>query len=81
MLFIPIHIQFDVFSFLGRICACLASNPARWVVGLSCYSSSLGSNPDIYQKYKMGVISKGVAFTLHILARQKMYTKKIIKSG
>jgi hypothetical protein len=29
-----------------------------------CYGSSLGSNPDISQKYKMGDISKGVANTL-----------------
>jgi hypothetical protein len=27
----------------------------------ACYCSSLGSNPDISQKYKMGDISKGVA--------------------
>jgi hypothetical protein len=26
-----------------------------------CYGSSLGSNPDISQKYKMGEISKGMA--------------------
>jgi hypothetical protein len=30
----------------------------------SCYGSSLGSNPDISQKYKMGDISKKVANTL-----------------
>jgi hypothetical protein len=30
----------------------------------TCYGSSLGSNPDISQKYKMGDISKGVANTL-----------------
>jgi hypothetical protein len=30
----------------------------------ACYGSSLGSNPDIVQKYKMGDISKGVANTL-----------------
>jgi hypothetical protein len=29
----------------------------------ACYGSSLGSNPDISQKYKMGDISKGVANT------------------
>ncbi len=29
----------------------------------ACYYSSLGSNPDIYQKYKMGDISKEVANT------------------
>ncbi len=28
-----------------------------------CYGSSMGSNPDIVQKYKMGDISKGVANT------------------
>jgi hypothetical protein len=27
----------------------------------ACYGSSLGSNPDIFQKYKMGDISKRVA--------------------
>jgi hypothetical protein len=42
---------------------------------LSCYSSSLGSNPDISQKYKMGVISKRNG--QHILARQKNIYKKI----
>ena len=39
----------------------------RWVAKLvapACYSDSLGSNPDISQKYKMGDISKGVANTL-----------------
>jgi hypothetical protein len=30
----------------------------------ACYGSSLGSNLDIYQKYKIGDISKGVANTL-----------------
>ncbi len=30
----------------------------------ACYGSSLGSNPDISQKYKIGDISKGVANTL-----------------
>jgi hypothetical protein len=29
-----------------------------------CYGSSLSSNPDISQKYKMGDISKGVAKTI-----------------
>jgi hypothetical protein len=29
----------------------------------ACFDSSLGSNPDISQKYKMGDISKGVAST------------------
>jgi hypothetical protein len=32
---------------------------------LSIYGSSLGSNPDISQQYKMGYISKGVANTLY----------------
>ncbi len=27
----------------------------------ACYGSSLGSNSDIFQRYKMGDISKGVA--------------------
>jgi hypothetical protein len=39
-----------------------------------CYGSSLGSNPDISKKYKMGDISQGVANTL---ARQKNKIKKI----
>jgi hypothetical protein len=30
----------------------------------ACHGSSLGLNPDISQKYKMGDISKGVAKTL-----------------
>jgi hypothetical protein len=34
--------------------------------------SSLGSNPDIHQKYKIGDISKGIASTLQL-------TKKIYK--
>jgi hypothetical protein len=32
--------------------------------GDACYGSTLGSNPDISQKYKMGDISKGVDNTL-----------------
>jgi hypothetical protein len=44
----------------------------RWVA--TCYTSSLGSNPDFSQKYKMDDILKGVANTLlHTLARQKIY--------
>jgi hypothetical protein len=43
----------------------------------ACQDSSLGSNPDIYQQYKMGVISKGVAIGQHTLVRQKIYIKKI----
>jgi hypothetical protein len=30
----------------------------------ACYGSSVGSNPDISQKHKMGDVSKGVANTL-----------------
>jgi hypothetical protein len=30
----------------------------------ACHGSSLGSNPDLSQKYKMGDINKGVAKTL-----------------
>jgi hypothetical protein len=30
----------------------------------ACYGSSLGSNPDISQKYKMGDLSKVMAYTL-----------------
>ncbi len=30
-----------------------------------CFGSSLGSNSDISQKYKMGDISKGEAYTLY----------------
>ncbi len=37
----------------------------------ACYANSLGSNPDITQKYKMGDICKGVANTLYIV-RQKI---------
>jgi hypothetical protein len=66
MLFIPFHIQNKVFSFFDQsVYVRLQTLQDGW---LSCYSSSLGSNPDIHQKYKMGVISKGVAYTLHILA-------------
>ena len=36
----------------------------------ACYGSSLGSNPDNSQKYKMGDISKGLANP------PKKYTKK-----
>jgi hypothetical protein len=39
----------------------------------ACYGSSLGSNPDISQKYKMGDLSKGVANTLWYA---KKYTNK-----
>ncbi len=39
----------------------------RWVAVSSapaCYGSSLGSDPDIIQKYKIGDKSKGLANTL-----------------
>jgi hypothetical protein len=37
----------------------------RWVAKLpTCYGSSLGSNSDISQIYKMGDITKGMANTL-----------------
>ncbi len=38
----------------------------RWQVGCApaCYGNSMGTNPDISQKYKMGDIRKGVANTL-----------------
>jgi hypothetical protein len=42
----------------------------------ACYSSSLGSNPDISQKYKMGEISKGVAIGQHTVRCQKNIRKK-----
>ncbi len=44
----------------------MASEPA-------CYGNSLGSNPDISQKYKMGDISKEVANTLY--PAKKIYKK------
>ncbi len=40
-----------------------------------CYDSSLGSNPDISKKYKMGEISKEVVNTTHS-SRPKIYKKK-----
>ncbi len=36
----------------------------------ACYDSSLGSNPDISQIYKMGEISKGVANILYSLLKK-----------
>jgi hypothetical protein len=39
----------------------------------ACYGSSLGSNPDISQKFKMGDISKEVANTLS--PAEKIYKK------
>jgi hypothetical protein len=52
-----------------KIISCLCTfKEGRWVAKLeaqpACYGSSLGSNPDISQKYKMGVKSNGVANTL-----------------
>jgi hypothetical protein len=45
---------------------------------LSWYGSSLGSNPDISQKYKIGDKSKGVANTIQ---SAKKYTKKTVKTA
>ncbi len=47
----------------------MASKGDEWLTGSvgsapACDASSLGSNPDIYQKYKMVDISKKVANTL-----------------
>jgi hypothetical protein len=39
----------------------------------ACYGSSLGINPEISQKYKMGDISQGVAIGQHTLGRKKKY--------
>ncbi len=50
-------------------------------VALACYGSTLGSNPDISQKYAMCDISKGVANTTHSLARQKNIQKQILFSA
>jgi hypothetical protein len=41
----------------------------KLVARLPCYGSSLGSNPDIFQKYKTGDIGKGIANTLHPLKK------------
>jgi hypothetical protein len=41
----------------------------------ACFGSSLGSNPDISQKYKVGDISKGVANTLY--PAKKLYKKSL----
>jgi hypothetical protein len=46
---------------------------AKLVAQPACYGSSLGSNPDISQKYKMGDISKEVAKKR--LAPKKVYKK------
>jgi hypothetical protein len=46
----------------------IAKHKGRWVAKLVAHllatCSTLGSNPDIYQKDKLGDISKGVANTL-----------------
>jgi hypothetical protein len=42
-----------------------------WYSTSACYGSSLGSNLDIFQKYKMGDISEGVA-------KKKQILKKIL---
>jgi hypothetical protein len=46
---------------LRRLVAKLGRRVAKLVSAPAYYGSSLGSNPDISQKYKMGDISKGVA--------------------
>jgi hypothetical protein len=48
----------------------------RWV---TCYGSSLGSNLDIIQKYKMGDKGKEVANTLYCRPSKiyKIYGKKV----
>jgi hypothetical protein len=38
--------------------------PTTKLLALAIYGNSLGSNPDISQKYKISDISKGVANTL-----------------
>jgi hypothetical protein len=45
----------------------------RWMAKLVAHmlGISLGSNPDIYQKYKIRDINKGVAIGQHTLVRQK----------
>jgi hypothetical protein len=42
--------------------------------------SSLGSNPDINQKYKIGDISKGIASTLQLTKKiyKKIYLQQFI---
>ncbi len=56
----------------------LLANRGRWVAKLVApvCGSSLGSNPDISRKYKMGDISTGVANTQ--FSPPKKYTKKVI---
>jgi hypothetical protein len=57
----------------GWFCREMGGYIWRWVVKYplldylsytACYGSSLGSNPDISQKYKIGDINKGVANAL-----------------
>jgi hypothetical protein len=42
----------------------------------ACFGNSLGSNPDISQKYKKSDMIKRSG--QHTLARQKIYTKKLL---
>jgi hypothetical protein len=53
-------------TILVYINRCKSQLGEGWLSGSApaCYGRSLGSNPDISQKYKMGDISKGVANTL-----------------
>jgi hypothetical protein len=44
------------------------------------YGNSLGLNPDISQKYKMGSIIKGVANTLHF-SPPKNYKKNLCSNS
>jgi hypothetical protein len=64
---IPITIQLTYNRRNNNIGDGVCSAPA-------CYGSSLGSNPDIYQKYKIGDISKGVANALKP-AQKNIYQK------
>ncbi len=51
---------------------------AKLIYAPTCYCSSLGSNPDIPQKYKMGRQNKQRSGQ-NTLARQKIYKKITIK--
>ncbi len=73
----PMQIAQDGWLSLGRWVTMITKNPmqiaqdgwlslGRWVTKLvasatACYGSSLSSNPDISQKYKVRDISNGVA--------------------
>jgi hypothetical protein len=57
----------NIFKFHSQGVGTALSAPA-------CYGSSLDSNTDIYQKYKIGDISNGVA---NVLFPAKKYTKKL----